>query len=48
MGRNGLYLIVGGLVIAVAVLGFILYDEKQNEPGIDVQIGEDGLSVETN
>lgn len=48
MTRNGIYFIVGGLVVAVLVLGYMLYDEKQNEPGVSVEIGEDGFSVETN
>jgi hypothetical protein len=48
MHRNGLYLLVGGLVIAVLVLGVLLYEEKERGPGLEVEIGEGGVSVETN
>lgn len=48
MSRNGVYLIVGGLVVAVLVLGFMLYEEKQSGPRLEVEIGEGGVSVETN
>lgn len=46
IGRNTLYLIIGALVIAGAVLGYQLYQEKQKKTGIDISIGERGISIE--
>jgi predicted negative regulator of RcsB-dependent stress response len=46
---NILYLVIGVLVVAVAVLGYQLYEAKnKKEPkGIQLQIGERGISIET-
>ncbi len=44
MSRNGLYLLIGALVVAVAVIGYMLYEERQS--GIEIEIGERGISVE--
>jgi hypothetical protein len=48
MNRNGMYLIVGGLAVAVLILGVMLYEEKKSGPGLEVEIGEGGVSVQTN
>ena len=47
MNRNAIYFIVGALVIAVIVLGVVLYNEKQSDAGLSVEIGDGGISVET-
>lgn len=46
INRNTLYLIIGALVIVGAVLGYQLYQEKQKKTGIDINIGERGISIE--
>ena len=46
IGRNTLYLIIGALVIVGAVLGYQLYQEKQKKTGLDISIGERGISIE--
>lgn len=43
---NGLYLIIGALIVAVVVLGAYLYHEKQKPEGVQLTIGKDGVSVE--
>ena len=45
--NNTLYLVIAVLVVGVGVLGFYLYQE-QHKSGIEVEINNDGLSVETN
>ena len=35
MNRNVLYLIIGALIVAVAVFGYQLYQERQKTTGID-------------
>lgn len=44
--RNGLYLIIGGLLAIIAVGGYLYYQER-NTSGIDVEVGNGGISVET-
>ena len=43
---NVLYLVIGALVAAVAVLGFELYQAKKEPPGLHINLGEKGLSIE--
>lgn len=47
MTRNGLYLIIGALVIATGVIGYLLYQERQQSSGIDISVGKSGISIET-
>jgi hypothetical protein len=46
MSRNSLYLIVGILGIAVVAIGYQLYHERQKTTGIEISIGDRGISVE--
>ncbi|MDP2123741.1 MAG: hypothetical protein Q8J92_05105 [Parvibaculum sp.] len=45
MNRNGLYLVVGLLAIVAVVAGYLIYQEEQ-KTGIDIQIGDGGISIE--
>ena len=47
MSRNGLYVLVGVLVIALVGLGIYLYQE-QNRPGVEIRVNDNGLSIEGN
>lgn len=47
MNRNTLYLVIAALVVAVAVLGYWFYQERQKTSGIQIEIGEGGVSIET-
>jgi hypothetical protein len=42
---NTLYLIVGALVVAVVVLGYLLYDAKREPKGVQINVGPGGLSI---
>jgi hypothetical protein len=46
MNRNFLYVLVGGLVVAVGVLGFSLYEEKKEPAGLQINLGPGGLKVQ--
>ncbi len=46
MNRNALFLLVGVLGIGVAVLGYLYYQETRARSGIEIQIDENGLSME--
>jgi predicted negative regulator of RcsB-dependent stress response len=43
--RNVLYLVVGALLVIVAILAYRVYRDRQ-EPGIDINIGKNGISIE--
>jgi hypothetical protein len=44
---NVLYLVIGALVVAVVVLGYQLYEVKKEPKGVQLNIGERGISIET-
>jgi predicted negative regulator of RcsB-dependent stress response len=47
MNRNALYLVIGALVIATVVVGYLFYQERQKTSGIDINVGKSGISIET-
>jgi len=46
MKRNTFVLVAGVVIVAVIVIGYLVYCE-QNRSGIEVQVDEGGISVET-
>jgi hypothetical protein len=46
MNRNTLILIIGALVVAVGVLGYLLYDAKKEPTGVQINVGKDGIKIE--
>jgi hypothetical protein len=46
MTRNVLYLIIGALVVAAVVIGYLLYQERQKTTGIEINVGTSGISIE--
>ncbi|MBV2142746.1 hypothetical protein KUG47_04425 [Falsochrobactrum sp. TDYN1] len=48
MNRNGLYLIIGALIVVVAGFAYYAYQEETKPAGIEMKIGEDGISIEEN
>ncbi|WP_200941155.1 hypothetical protein [Afipia sp. Root123D2] len=45
--RNILYAIVGALIVAVGILGYILYQEKKQPEGLQINVGPDGLKIKS-
>ena len=43
---NILYLALGALVIAVAVLGYQLYQDRHPPEGMQINLGPNGLSIQ--
>ena len=43
---NILYLAIGALVIVVAVLGYQLYQDRQQPEGLHINVGPGGLSIQ--
>jgi hypothetical protein len=46
MNRNTITLVIGVLAVAVAVLGYQLYQERHKPTGVEISIGDRGISVE--
>ena len=43
---NVLYLLVGALAIAAAVMGYQLYKDRHPPEGVQINIGPGGLSIQ--
>ena len=41
-----LFVIIGALVVAVAVLGYQVYQDCKKTTGVEINIGERGISIE--
>ena len=41
-----LYLIIGALAIAAAVLGYQLYQDRHQPQGLNINVGPNGLSIQ--
>lgn len=46
ISRNTLFLIIGALAVVTAVVGYQLYQERQKKTGIEISVGERGISIE--
>lgn len=46
--RNGLYVLIGVLVVTVIGLGAYIYREESKPQGIEMSIGKNGVSIEQN
>jgi hypothetical protein len=44
--RNILYLAIGALVVVVAVLGYNLYQDRKEPKGVQINLGDKGISIE--
>ncbi|MGO4439156.1 hypothetical protein [Rhizobium sp. RAF56] len=44
--RNGLYLVMGALLVLVVGMGIYIYREETKPKGVDISIGQKGISVE--
>jgi hypothetical protein len=47
VNRNVLYVIIGALVIAVGVLSYQLYQAKKQPEGFQINVGPDGLKIQS-
>ena len=48
MNRNLLYLICGVLGIAVVILGYQVYQDRQKPKGVELRIDDTGISIQGN
>jgi predicted negative regulator of RcsB-dependent stress response len=45
--RNVLYLIIGVLVVALGVVGYNLYQAKKEPEGLQINVGPNGLKIQS-
>ena len=45
---NVLYLVIGALAVAVAVLSYQLYQDRHQPEGVHIVLGPGGLSIQGN
>ena len=45
MSRNGLYAVIAILLVAVVGFGIYAYQHQQAQPGIEVRIDDQGVSI---
>jgi hypothetical protein len=48
MSRNGLYAVIAILLVAVVGFAIYSYQQQQAQPGIEVRIDEQGVSIDGN
>jgi hypothetical protein len=46
MSRNVITLVIGVLAVTAVVLGYQLYQERHKTTGVEINIGERGVSIE--
>ena len=46
MNRNALYAVISVLVVAAAIFGYQLYQERQKTTGVEISVGKSGISIE--
>jgi hypothetical protein len=45
--RNVLFLIIGALIVVIGVLGYNLYEAKKEPKGVQINVGPDGLKIQS-
>ncbi|SIR10912.1 hypothetical protein SAMN05880582_106210 [Rhizobium sp. RU20A] len=48
MNKNALYLIIGALIVVVAGFSYYAYEQEKQPDGVEIKIGEGGVSVQEN
>lgn len=45
MSRNVLFLLIGALVVVVAVLGYMTYQDRKEPEGLQINLGKEGVEI---
>jgi uncharacterized protein HemX len=48
MTRNGLYAVIAILLIAIVGFGIYSYQQQQAQPGVEIRMDEQGISIDGN
>jgi RsiW-degrading membrane proteinase PrsW (M82 family) len=46
LNRNVLFLIIGALIVATAVLSYQLYQDRKKPEGVQINLGPAGISID--
>jgi hypothetical protein len=46
--NNGLYLIIGALIVVVVGLGAYIFHEESKPDGVEMSIGKNGVTIQEN
>jgi predicted negative regulator of RcsB-dependent stress response len=46
MKQNFLYLIIGAVSVAVVILGYQFYQDRQKTSGVEINIDDSGISIQ--
>lgn len=45
--RNMMFLLIGALIVGIGVLGYNLYEAKKQPSGMQINVGPDGLKIQS-
>ncbi len=48
MNRNLVLTVIAVLVVAVGVLGYLYYQQRQREGRVEINLGKGGISIQKN
>ena len=48
MSRNLLYAITAVFGVAIVVLGYLVYEDRQKSKGVEIKIDDNGISIQGN
>jgi uncharacterized protein HemX len=48
MSRTGLYALIAVLLVVVIGFGIYTYQQQQSQPGVEIRVDEEGLSIDGN
>jgi hypothetical protein len=48
MSRNQLYAICAVFGVAIVVLGYLVYEDRQKAKGVEIKIDDNGISIQGN
>lgn len=48
MNKNSLYILLGALIVIIAGFSIYTYNQKTKPKGVELKIGEQGVSIEQN
>ncbi len=48
MSRNLLYAITAVFGVAIVILGYLVYEDRQKPKGVEIKIDDSGISIQGN
>jgi len=45
--KNGLYMIVGALIVVVLGMGYVIMQNQADKPDLAIEVSEDGIDIDT-